>query len=112
MKYRFFVLMCLVVTSMIAVADDGQEKKEKKLYVVATAHLDTQWRWTIQDTIVSFVPKTLRDNFALFEKFPNYVFSYESAFHYMLAKEYYPQEYAKLKEYIAKGRWVVAGSSI
>src|SRR5206468_5356576 len=86
--------------------------KEGTLYVVATAHLDTQWLWTIQDTIREFVPRTLRDNFALFEKYPDYVFSFEGAFRYMLAKEYDPAEYAKLKEYVASGRWRVAGSAI
>jgi alpha-mannosidase len=79
---------------------------------VATAHLDTQWLWTIQDTINEHVPKTLRDNFALFEKFPDYVFSFEGAFRYMLAKEYYPDEYVKLRRYIASGRWRVCGSMV
>ncbi len=80
------------------------------VYVVATSHLDTQWRWTIQDTINDFLPDTLRGNFALFEKYPGYVFSFEGAFRYMLAKEYYPAEYARLKEYVKAGRWKVAGS--
>lgn len=86
--------------------------REKVLYVVTTAHLDTQWRWTIQDTINKLVPATLRGNFAHFEKHPNYVFSFEGAYRYMLAKEYYPRDYAKLKEYVAKGRWRVCGSFV
>ena len=85
---------------------------DKTLFVVATAHLDTQWRWTVQDTIERFIPATLRRNFALFEKYPNYVFSFEGAFRYMLAKEYYPQDYQRLKGYVESGRWRVAGSSV
>jgi alpha-mannosidase len=80
------------------------------VYVVATSHLDTQWRWTVQDTIDDFLPNTLRGNFALFEKYPGYVFSFEGAFRYMLAKEYYPTEYERLKAYVQAGRWKVAGS--
>ncbi|MGD1147990.1 MAG: glycoside hydrolase family 38 C-terminal domain-containing protein [Thermoanaerobaculaceae bacterium] len=80
------------------------------VYVVATSHLDTQWRWTIQDTINDFLPDTLRGNFAMFEKYPGYNFSFEGAFRYMLAKEYYPAEYERLKGYIKAGRWKVAGS--
>jgi alpha-mannosidase len=80
------------------------------LYVVATAHLDTQWRWTVRDTIEKFIPATLRENFALFEKYPDYTFSFEGAFRYMLAKEYYPAEYERLKGYVREGRWRVAGS--
>jgi alpha-mannosidase len=79
--------------------------------VVGTAHLDTQWLWTIQNTIREHLPKTLRSNFELFEQYPDYVFSFEGAFRYALMKEYYPQEYAKLKQYIASGRWRIAGSS-
>jgi alpha-mannosidase len=86
--------------------------KDKVLHVVGTAHLDTQWRWTIQKTIDEYIPKTLRDNFARFEKYPDYVFSFEGAFRYMLANEYYPEEYARLKKYIASNRWAVCGSSV
>ena len=83
---------------------------ERSLYVVGTAHLDTQWRWTVQDTIEDLLPDTLRDNFALFEKYPGYVFSFEGAFRYALMKEYYPAEFEKLKAYVRAGRWKVAGS--
>ena len=86
--------------------------KDRVLYVISTAHLDTQWRWTIQDTINNLVPATLRGNFAHFEKHPHYVFSFEGAFRYQIAKEYYPELYAKLREYVAQGRWRVCGSSV
>ncbi len=88
------------------------KEQEPALYVTATAHLDTQWLWTIQTTIDEYIPNTLHGNFALFDQFPNYVFSFEGAFRYMLAKEYYPEEYARLKDYIAQGRWHVCGSSV
>ncbi len=81
-----------------------------KLYVVGTAHLDTQWRWDIRTTIDVYLPATLHDNFALFEKYPGYVFSFEGAFRYQLIKEYYPEEYELLRDYVEQGRWRVAGS--
>lgn len=84
---------------------------KKKLYVVANAHLDTQWNWTIQDTIRDCVKSTLERNFALFEKYPHYRMNFEGAFRYKLAKEYYPDLYEKLKKYVAEGRWNVAGST-
>jgi alpha-mannosidase len=83
---------------------------QRYLYLVATAHLDTQWRWTIQETIEDFIPKTFRVNAQHFEDFPDYVFSFEGAFRYMLLREYYPDYYERLKSYIAAGRWHVAGS--
>ncbi len=85
---------------------------EKVLFVVATAHLDTQWRWTIQKSIDEYLKKTLDDNFTLLEKYPDYTFNFEGAFRYMLMKEYYPERYAKMSEYIAQGRWRVAGSTV
>ncbi len=85
-------------------------ENKKKLYVVSNAHLDTQWNWTIQDTIRDCVKNTLADNFALFEKYPHYRMNFEGAFRYALAKEYYPDLYEKLKEYVAEGKWSVSGS--
>lgn len=93
-------------------APPSTEEPLRKLYVVSTAHLDTQWLWTIQDTIEKFIPATLRQNFAHFEKYPNYIFNFEGAFRYMLAREYYPEDYERLKGYIAAGRWRVTGSSV
>lgn len=84
--------------------------KRKKLYAVSNAHLDTQWNWTIQDTIRDCVKNTLADNFKLFEKYPHYRMNFEGAFRYQLAKEYYPELYEKLKEYVAEGKWNVSGS--
>ncbi len=85
-------------------------KQRKRLYAVANAHLDTQWNWTIQDTIRDCVKNTLADNFKLFEKYPHYRMNFEGAFRYALAKEYYPELYEKLKEYVAEGKWNVSGS--
>src|SRR5262245_51207494 len=93
------------------VATQSQQPKPV-LYVVGTSHLDSQWNWTVQDSIRRFVPATFFENFERFEKFPNYVFSYEGAIHYMWFKEYYPQEWARVQKYVAEGRWRVAGNWI
>jgi alpha-mannosidase len=86
--------------------------KQKVLYVVGYAHLDTQWRWSYPQVIAEFLHKTLEDNFRLFEKYPHYVFNFTGANRYMMMKEYYPREYQQLKKYIAEGRWFPAGSSM
>jgi alpha-mannosidase len=82
------------------------------LYVVSNSHLDTQWNWTVQDTIRLFVPATFLDNFKLFEQYPGYVFNYEGVIHYMWFKEYYPDEWPALRRYVDAGRWKLAGSWI
>jgi alpha-mannosidase len=82
------------------------------LYVIPYAHLDTQWRWEYPTTIKEYLPKTMRDNFALFEKYPHYIFNYSGSNRYRMMKEYYPADYAKVKQYVAAGRWFVAGSAM
>jgi alpha-mannosidase len=82
------------------------------LFVVPYAHLDTEWRWDYPTTIREYLPKTIRDNFALFEKYPHYVFNFSGANRYRMIKEYYPADYEKVKRYIAAGRWFPSGSSM
>jgi alpha-mannosidase len=86
--------------------------KDPTLFVVGYAHLDTQWRWTYIDTIREFIPDTLHDNFKLFEKYPDYVFNFSGSRRYRMMQEYYPEDYARLKGYVAAGRWFPCGSSV
>lgn len=82
------------------------------LFLVGYAHLDTQWRWTYLDTIRAFIPDTLHHNFVLFDKYPRYVFNFSGSRRYEFMEEYYPQDFATLKQWVAKGRWFPCGSSV
>lgn len=84
--------------------------KQPTAYVVGYSHLDTQWCWSYRHSILDCIPQTLHENFDLFEKYPGYVFNWTGAKRYQFMKEYYPTDYAKLKEYVAKGQWAVTGS--
>ena len=106
---RVFVVLAIMALAGGAAAQQAIEPS-RKLGVVATAHLDTQWRWTIQNTINEYVPATFRDNFKLLDLYPSYTFSFEGAFRYQLLREYYPEEYARLRPYINARRWRVTGS--
>jgi alpha-mannosidase len=86
--------------------------KEPTLYVVGYAHLDTEWRWEYPQVIQEYLTKTMRNNFALFEKYPHYIFNFTGANRYRLMKEYYPSDFERLKQYVAAGRWYPAGSSM
>jgi len=86
--------------------------KDPTLYVVGYAHLDTEWRWEYPQVIDEYLPKTMHDNFALFAKYPHYIFNFSGANRYRLMKEYWPADYARLKSYVAAGRWFPAGSSM
>lgn len=82
-----------------------------RIYTVGDAHLDTSWNWTLETTIREYIPKTLHENFKLFEQYPEYVFSFEGAYRYELMEEYYPADFETLKQYVAQGRWSVTGSA-
>lgn len=83
----------------------------KKIYTVATAHLDTVWSWDFEETVSKYIYNTLVDNFKLFEKYPTYTFSFEGTYRYELMQEYYPELFEKMKEYVKQGRWNVCGSA-
>ena len=103
------IMMSLCFVANAQVPSDSAGAHKGTLYVVGVSHLDTQWRWTIKNTIDEYIPNTFHDNVKLMDLFPHYTFSFEGAFKYMLLKEYYPEDYEKLKGYIADGRWRVAG---
>ncbi len=86
--------------------------KQPTLYVVGYAHLDTEWRWEYPQVIREFLPKTMHNNFNLFEKYPHYIFNFSGANRYRLMKEYYPADYATIKKYVDSGQWFLAGSSM
>ena len=101
------ILGVLGATASIEAAPDGRMfdlTTEKVLYCVGYAHLDTQWRWDFTTTIERYIRDTLEQNFARFEEYPGYVFNFTGSVRYRMMKEYYPEHYEKLKQYIADGR--------
>ncbi len=82
------------------------------LYVVGYAHLDTEWRWEYPQVIDEYIRNTMEDNFALFQKYPHYIFNFSGANRYRFMQEYYPADFAKVKQYVASGQWFPAGSSM
>jgi alpha-mannosidase len=118
MKRRFYLFLAagLLPFSTFAQQIDQREKydiqKDKVLYVIGYAHLDTEWNWDYPTVIDDYIKKTMVDNFALFEKYPDYVFNFTGSRRYNMMKEYYPDLYKKVGEYIRQGRWYIAGSSV
>jgi alpha-mannosidase len=109
---RVAILAILAYATLARAADPPDLTKEPTLYVVGYAHLDTQWRWEYPRTIGEFLPHTMHDNFALFEKYPHYIFNFSGANRYRMMREYYPADYATLQKWVRAGRWFPAGSSM
>ena len=87
-------------------------KQQPTLYAVGYAHLDTEWRWEYPQVIDEYLRHTMEDNFALFDKYPHYIFNFSGSNRYRLMKEYFPADFAKVNQDVAKGRWFPAGSSV
>jgi alpha-mannosidase len=116
-KLLYLFLMVQLAGLTVARAQTAQSgavdlTKQPALFVVGYAHLDTQWRWDYTKTIGDYIPNTMHDNFALFEKYPHYIFNFSGANRYRMMKEYYPADFAKVKQYVAAGRWFPSGSSM
>ncbi|HHT21165.1 MAG TPA: hypothetical protein GXZ74_06995 [Tissierellia bacterium] len=82
-----------------------------KIFMVATAHLDTQWTWDARQTVHRYLPDTISKNITLFQTFPGYRFNFEGAFRYALIQEYYPAEFEKIKRWQRTGRWNLTGAT-
>jgi alpha-mannosidase len=106
------IALLALVAALSAAAQTPDLTKQPTLYLVGYAHLDTEWRWEYPQTIGEFLPKTMRENFALFEKYPHYVFNFSGANRYRMMKEYFPADYERLRGYVRAGRWFPAGSSM
>lgn len=106
---KLFILSLAFSLSLTSLS--AQEKGKAKAYVVADAHLDTQWNWDLQTTIKEYIPNTINQNLFLLKRYPSYVFNFEGGIKYAWMKEYYPDKYEEVKEYIHQGRWHLAGAS-
>jgi alpha-mannosidase len=110
---RILLVLLVVLSSLQGqVLSQAPDPKVPTLYVVAYAHLDTEWRWDYPTTIREYLPKTMRTNFDFFEKYPHYTFNFSGANRYRMMKEYFPEGYEQVKKYVAAGRWYPSGSSM
>jgi len=116
-KINFLLLIAILLPQLckaqaLQKSESYDITKDRLLYTVGYAHLDTQWRWDYGKTINEFLPNTMLENFRLFEKYPDYIFNFTGSRRYEMMKEYYPELYKKVGEYIKKGRWRISGSSV
>lgn len=114
---RFWLPLCVAALAFWPVhtsaADPAPDlTRQPTLYVVGYAHLDTEWRWEYPQVISEYILNTMRDNFALIQKYPHYIFNFSGSNRYRFMKEYFPADFAKLKQYVDSGRWFPAGSSV
>ena len=117
----FMAIIMIFSSSSVLMQVYAENNNVEKVYTIAGAHLDTSWIWEVGTTVKQFLRNTLTGgeesatkshvgNFYLMDKYPDYKFNFEGAYRYELIKEYYPEEWEKLKKYVANGQWNTAGS--
>ncbi|MDD4968984.1 MAG: glycoside hydrolase family 38 C-terminal domain-containing protein [Paludibacter sp.] len=118
MKKLIYVVFLGLIFPQLMKAQPMQQKKpyditkDRLLYTVGYAHLDTEWNWDYPTTINEYILNTMMENFRLFEKYPDYEFNFTGSRRYTMMKEYYPELFKKVQEYVHQGRWHVSGSSV
>lgn len=111
MKHSIALYGLLSLALAIPNPTSGQAD-QKTLFFISNSHLDTQWNWDVKTTINEYVRNTMEQNFTRLDKYPNLTFNFEGAIRYMWMKEYYPEQYAKLKTYVQNGRWHISGCAV
>ena len=111
-NFLFAVVVFVALGAHAQTSNAPDLTQQPTLYVVPYAHLDTQWRWEFPQVISEYLLKTLKVNFYYMDKYPHYVFNWTGSNRYRLMKEYYPADYERMKQYVARGQWFPAGSSV
>lgn len=111
MKHSIALYGLLSLALAIPNPTSGQAD-QKTLFFISNSHLDTQWNWDVKTTINEYIRNTMEQNFTRLDKYPNLKFNFEGAIRYMWMKEYYPEQYAKLKTYVHNGRWHISGCAV
>jgi alpha-mannosidase len=114
----FLIFIILFISSVLLFSQPLKRQepydisKDRVLYVIGYAHLDTEWNWDYPASINEYIKNIMTENFHLFEKYPEYVFNFTGSRRYQMMKEYYPDLYKKLVQYVKERRWYVSGSSV
>jgi len=78
-------------------------------HLVGHAHIDLQWLWPWSETVEHIIPDTFGQAVKFMDEFPEFTFTQSSPCLYLTTKETYPDLYAKMKKYVAEGRWEPIG---
>ena len=92
------IASAVILCSGASAQSPAPQSTQPKAYMVADAHLDTQWNWDIQTTIKHYVWNTINQNLFLLKQYPDYIFNFEGGVKYAWMKEYYPAQYEEMKK--------------
>lgn len=84
--------------------------KEYRYICPAHAHIDMNWQWTYDETVMTTLDtfKTMLD---ILGEYPDYKFSQSQTSVYQIVEEYAPDMLEEIRKYVAEGRWEITAST-
>ncbi|WP_322902877.1 alpha-mannosidase [Paenibacillus sp. SGZ-1009] len=79
-----------------------------RMIMVGQSHIDIAWLWPIRETVRK-TSRTFSTMCTLLEQYPEFVYTQSQPQLFAYVKEHYPELYAKIKQYVAQGRWELVG---
>lgn len=78
------------------------------LFLMGQSHLDVAWLWPIEETKRK-IARTMSNQLALMEEYPDYRYMQSQPYLFQLAKDLYPELYARIKRAVEEGRILPEG---
>ena len=82
--------------------------KDKKVFLIANAHIDPVWQWQWQDGFQE-IRATFKSVLDRMDEFEDFKFTCAGAMYYEWIQRVDPQMFGRIKKRIEEGRWCVAG---
>jgi alpha-mannosidase len=92
-----------------ALAERGPARNHR-VFAVGHTHLDTAWLWPLAETRRKFV-RSVANQIALFDRYPEHRFSASSAQHYAWLSEDAPELFGRVRTLVGERRWMPLGGS-
>jgi len=80
-----------------------------QICAVGHAHIDTAWMWPLRESMRKCA-RTFSAALRYMALCDDYRFSASSAQHYAWIKQHYPELYARIKQFVARGNWEYTGA--
>lgn len=78
------------------------------LYLMGQSHLDIAWLWPMEETKRK-IARTMSNQLALMEEYPDYRYVQSQPYLFQLAKDLYPELYARIQQAVNEGRIIPEG---
>ena len=88
----------------------SEDAKKLTVYLVSHAHLDMNWKWGYNETVVLTI-ETFRTMLDLMNEYDQFVFSHSQAAAYQIIEEFAPEMLDEIRQRIKEGRWEAFPSS-